>query len=177
MIPARLLRSIPSELAAVARALALCACVGALAACGEEESATPAPPPSAPPATAPPAAAPAPAPPAAPAAPDAPAARPSALPAGYPDDLPTYPAASAVATSQDGEEGLLVAFESADASDRIFEFYKDALAKQGWQLEGEMSSEGQHMLIANKGARKASVMISTESGKTEITVTVTKDAS
>jgi hypothetical protein len=150
-------------------ALAAAACATALSACGDESRA-PAPP--APPAAA--AAPPAPAP--APAAPSA-APRAAGLPDTYPDDLPTYPASSAVASSQDGEEGLLVQFESQDAPDKVFAFYKDALAQQGWQLEGEMSSEDQHMLISNKGERKASVMVAPEGGKTEITVTVTKDAS
>jgi hypothetical protein len=167
------MRSVRNRHGALAVALiaALSAGIVSLSACSEEKSA-PAPATPSPAAAPPPTAAPAPAAPAPPSG-----ARTAGLPDSYPPDLPTYPSASAVASSKDGEEGLLVAFESQDTPEKIFAYYKDALAQQGWQLEGEMSSEDQHMLIANKGERKASVMVSTEGGKTEITVTVTKDAS
>jgi len=157
----------PSALLALALAHGLLV----LGACREAE-----PPPAAtPPASPAPAAAPAPpTPPTPPAPADTPAAAPRAA-AVLPDDVPGYPGANAVASSQDGEEGLIVAFQTADDPEKIYQFYKEAFARQGWTLEGEMSSADQRMVLAGKDARRASVMVSVEGEKTEITVTVTKD--
>jgi len=67
----------------------------------------------------------------------------------------------------------LVAFQSKDTPERVFEFYRQKLAEQGWTVEGEMSSADQRMLIAGKGGRKASVLVSaSEAGETQITLTL-----
>jgi hypothetical protein len=149
--------------------LALFGCVLVGAACGREKEAVT--PPAAAPSAPAPAAQVAPPPSEAPVSPST-----VSLPKGYPEDVPSYPGATPVASNQDGDEGMIVAFQSPDDSDRVFAFYKDELPRKGWQIEGEMSSEGQHMLIAGKEKRKASILLSSEDGKTEITVTVTSDA-
>jgi len=79
-----------------------------------------------------------------------------------------------VTSSSVAEQGLLVAFQSKDTPERVFEFYRQKLAEQGWTVEGEMSSADQRMLIAGKGDRKASVLVSaSEAGETQITLTLT----
>jgi hypothetical protein len=92
-----------------------------------------------------------------------------------PADIPSYPGARVVRSSGAAEQGLLVAFQSQDTPEQVFEFYRQKLAEQGWSMEGEMSSADQRMLIAGKGDRKASVLVSAdEAGQTEITVTLTR---
>jgi hypothetical protein len=96
-----------------------------------------------------------------------------ALPKALPADIPSYPGASVVTSSSTAEQGLLIAFQSKDTAEKIFEFYRQSLAEQGWKVEGEMSSADQRMLIAGKGDRKASVLVSTsEAGETQITLTL-----
>ena len=98
-----------------------------------------------------------------------------ALPKALPADVPSYPGASVVTSSNVAEQGLLVAFQSKDTPERVFEFYRQKLAEQGWNVEGEMSSADQRMLIAGKGDRKASVLVSAgAAGETQITLTLTQ---
>jgi hypothetical protein len=92
-----------------------------------------------------------------------------------PPDVPSYPGASVVSSSNATEQGLIVAFQSKDAPEKVFEFYRQQLADRGWSVEGEMSSVDQRMLIAGKGDRKASVLVSGgEAGETQFTLTVTQ---
>ncbi|HKE11610.1 MAG TPA: hypothetical protein VKE73_08565 [Myxococcota bacterium] len=92
-----------------------------------------------------------------------------------PADVPSYPGARVVRSSGASEQGLLIAFQSQDTPEKVFEFYRQKLAEQGWSMEGEMSSADQRMLIAGKGDRKASVLVSAdEGGQTEITLTLTR---
>ncbi len=98
----------------------------------------------------------------------------AALPQDFPPDVPSYPGASFVSSSRASEQGLLFAFQSKDDPEKVFEFYREKLAEQGWHVKGEMSSADQRMLIAAKGDRKASVLVSaSERGETEIALTLT----
>jgi len=93
-----------------------------------------------------------------------------------PADVPSYPGASVVSSSRAPGQGLLVAFQAKDGPEKVFEFYRQKLAEQGWNVKGEMSSPDQWMLIAGKGDRKASVLVSVgEAGETEITLTLTHE--
>lgn len=93
-----------------------------------------------------------------------------------PADVPSYPGARVVRSSSASEQGLLIAFQSQDTPEQVFAFYRQKLAEQGWSMEGEMSSADQRMLIAGKGDRKASVLVSVDDGgQTEITLTLTRD--
>jgi hypothetical protein len=128
---------------------------------------------------------------AAPAAPDAraPATAPAAsstAPQGVPErgtplqdlpaDLPSYPGASVVSSSRAPGQGLSVAFQAKESPEKVFEFYRQKLAEQGWNVKGEMTSADQRMLIAGKGDRRASVLVSVgESGETEIMLTLTHE--
>ena len=130
------------------------------------------------PAAAPAASAPATAPAPRPTAPQAPgeAAPSGSLPKDLPADVPSYPGASVVASSSAPAQGLLIAFQSKDTPEKVFQFYRQKLAEQGWNVEGEMSSADQWMLIAGKGDRKASVLVSPgEAGETQITLTLTHE--
>jgi hypothetical protein len=99
-----------------------------------------------------------------------------APPEDLPGDIPSYPGARIVRSSGVSGEEFLIAFQSADAPEKIFEFYREKLAQQGWSVEGEMSSADQAMLIAGKGDRKASVLVSSgDSGETQITLTLTRE--
>ena len=91
-----------------------------------------------------------------------------------PVDVPSYPGASVVASSSAPKQGILISFQSKDTPEKVFEFYRQKLPAQGWNVEGEMSSADQRMLIAGKGDRKASVLVSAgDAGLTEITLTLT----
>ncbi|HME71048.1 MAG TPA: hypothetical protein VKM54_14430 [Myxococcota bacterium] len=99
-----------------------------------------------------------------------------ALPKALPADVPSYPGARVVTNSSAPEQGLLIAFQSKDSPEKVFEFYRQKLAEQGWNVEGEMSSADQRILIAGKGDRKASVLVSaSEAGETQITLTLTNE--
>jgi hypothetical protein len=81
-----------------------------------------------------------------------------------------------VRSSGASDQELLIAFRSQDTPAKIFEFYRQKLTEQGWNMEGEMSAADQDMLIAGKGDRRTSVLVSAgEAGATEITLTVTRE--
>ncbi len=106
------------------------------------------------------------------------AASPAALEAagaapGLPRDLPIYPGAVTVeATPPHGRRTSLV-LEARETPQKVAAFYRKRLLAGGWSLDGEMTVEGEYVLVASKQARRASALVSDEAGHTRITLTVT----
>jgi len=98
-----------------------------------------------------------------------------AAPAGFPRDVPIYPGAVAVVATEANDSGASVVLESRETPRKVAAFYKNRLLEGGWSLDGEMTVEGEYMLVASKQARRASALVADEEGKTRITLTVTRD--
>lgn len=145
-----------------------------LAACGRDEAA---PPPAAAPT------APAPTPPAA--APEPEAARPPAppepgivreltqdgremvtergrdipLPASFPRDVPPFPGASATMVRTVGDDSVMALFEATAPAEEVIGFYREELEREGWKIQGEAEIPQRKMLMAMKGARRVSLLV------------------
>jgi hypothetical protein len=100
-----------------------------------------------------------------------PAGEPAAtLPAGFPADVPVYPGAHPTGSLAATGKGMIVTFQSADAPEKVFSFYRAELAERGWSISGEVSVLGQGALSGTKDTRTASVVIVGATGGTQIIV-------
>jgi hypothetical protein len=93
------------------------------------------------------------------------------LPAGFPADVPVYPGARPTGSLAATRKGMVVTFQSTDAPDKIFAFYRAQLVERGWNISGEASFLGQGALSGTKDNRTASAVIVGATGSTQIIVT------
>jgi hypothetical protein len=82
----------------------------------------------------------------------------TALPADFPKDAPLYPGGKVV-LSTDTKDGKSVMLETADAADKVVEFYEKNLKDQGWEAESAIKSAQNTTLIAKKEKRTLAVNI------------------
>jgi hypothetical protein len=186
MSPSRPLRA-PASLAALVLALAL--------ACGGQEergnAQAPATPDSAPPAEAP----------ASVEDPTAPAATPSApsgpvvsrtlthdgeifeaeygkadqLPSDFPDDVPLYANARPLSSMASRDHGTVVNLRSADPPAAVYAWYREHYAAQGWEIEQAREDRARSTLVARKGNRVSSIVITSVPGATQALLLVAED--
>lgn len=97
-----------------------------------------------------------------------------ATPAGLPRDLPIYPGAVTLEATEAHGKGTSMVLECRETPQKVAAFYKHRLLEGGWSLDGEMTVEGEYMLVATKQARRASALVADEAGRTRITLTVTR---
>ncbi len=95
----------------------------------------------------------------------------AALPAGFPADVPVYPGARPTGSLAATRTGMVVTFQSTDAPDKVFAFYRTQLVERGWSISGEASFLGQGALSGTKDNRTASAVIVGATGSTQIIVT------
>ena len=93
------------------------------------------------------------------------------LPADLPGDVPLYPGASLTWTASD-EAGLMVSFSTADDLDTVAEYFRKEFAAQGWLAEAS-DQRGGRTILAVKGSREATVMVTGEGDTTHIDVILT----
>jgi hypothetical protein len=82
----------------------------------------------------------------------------AALPGDFPKDAPVYPGVKVV-LSTNTKEGMTVMLETADAADKVVEFYEKNLKDQGWEAESALKSAQNTTLIAKKEKRTLAVNI------------------
>ncbi len=90
------------------------------------------------------------------------------LPANLPGDVPLYPGASLTWAASD-ETGLLVSFSTADDPETVAEYFRKEFTAQGWLAEAS-NQPGGRTVLAVKGSREATVMVSGEGDTTNIDV-------
>ena len=93
------------------------------------------------------------------------------LPADLPGDVPLYPGASLTWANSD-ETALLVSFSTADDPDTVAEYFRKEFASQGWLAEASHQPGGR-TILAVKGSREATVMVTGEGDTTNIDVILT----
>jgi len=82
------------------------------------------------------------------------------IPDDYPKDIPVYPGAKVTLTQSLSEKNTrTLMLETADAADKITEFYKKGLESNGWKVENTMMSGDMNMLTAAKENRQAVLQI------------------
>jgi hypothetical protein len=90
------------------------------------------------------------------------------LPSDLPGDVPLYPGASLTWSNSD-EAGLLVSFSTADDPNTVAEYFRKEFAAQGWLAEAS-EQPGARTIVAVKGTREATVMVTGEGGTTNVDV-------
>jgi hypothetical protein len=90
------------------------------------------------------------------------------LPADLPGDVPLYPGASPTWVTSD-ESGSLVSFSTADDPETVAEYLLREFAAQGWLAEASNQPAGK-TILAVKGSREATVMVTVEGDTTNLDV-------
>lgn len=98
------------------------------------------------------------------------------VPADWPTDVPTYPGStveySATANPTDGKQAHAMTLSTTDTATAVADFYKKELASKGWKIEGTMAQGDMTFLGATKDALALSIAVSTQDGKTMVTLGV-----
>jgi outer membrane lipoprotein-sorting protein len=97
------------------------------------------------------------------------------VPDGFPKDIPIYPGAEIQMSSSDpGTKTFAVQALSADAIDKVAEYYKKEMKAQGWN-EGDgvvqTGANPMHMLNFDKAGMSAMVMVMAQDGKALVSIT------
>jgi hypothetical protein len=100
---------------------------------------------------------------------------PAGLPGDLPRDLPIYPGAVTVEATRPRGRATSLVFEAQETPEKVAAFYRRRLLAGGWSLDGEMTVEGEYVLVASKQARRASALVSDQEGRTRITLTLTRN--
>ena len=94
-----------------------------------------------------------------------------ALPKNFPDDVPRYPGAAVLSSMSQGNAMSMVTFQTADAVDRVYEFYNAKLRDDGWEIVNEVTTPQMRMISVKKKAdREANITVISGEGKSTITV-------
>ncbi len=80
------------------------------------------------------------------------------LPADFPAEIPLYPNRALLEVSQP-EQGFLTRWSSADGSDRVVEFYRQELQKNGWKLDGQPIDKTQGTFEASREGLQVAVNV------------------
>lgn len=99
------------------------------------------------------------------------------IPRDFP--LPVYPNATTTGSvSAEGgsgdEQSRFLMLATKDPLEKVSSYYDSALIAAGWKIEGRQSSGSLINLSASRGDLEANVMVSGESGKTTISLSVSK---
>lgn len=101
----------------------------------------------------------------------------SSIPKDFP--LPLYPNATTTGSvSADGgaggERSKFLMLASKDPVEQVSKYYLDELKASGWKVENQETSGGLINLSASQKDMEANVLVSGESGKTTISLSVSK---
>jgi len=90
------------------------------------------------------------------------------IPDDYPKDVPVYSAKVVMSQSASEKNARNLMLESADAADKIADYYKKELERNGWKTETTVATSGLQMLGANKDQRQVMIQITDSGGKRNI---------
>lgn len=86
---------------------------------------------------------------------------------GLPEDVPAYPNAEGGFST----EGM-VTFTSSDDAVTVAEFYRDALAAEGWTKQSDDELGSTISQVWQKDGRQLTLMVSPDDGKTNVTIMI-----
>jgi len=84
------------------------------------------------------------------------------LPDGFPSDVPVFE--GKVVSSIKAEKGFSVTIEAEAGVMDVFDFYKDKLPAEGWNIVSEMKVEDGGAIVAEKGDQSVQVTVGVDSG-------------
>jgi hypothetical protein len=97
------------------------------------------------------------------------------LPTDFPDDVPLYGNAKPLSSMAAPNHGTVVNLRTSDPPERMFAWYQEQYAAQGWEIELAREEHARSTLVARKGNRISSVVILGVPGATQALVTVAED--
>ncbi|MGV0025633.1 S-layer homology domain-containing protein [Phormidesmis priestleyi] len=80
------------------------------------------------------------------------------LPADFPAEIPLYPNRALLEVSQPDQE-FLTRWSSPDGSDRVVDFYRQELQKNGWKLDGQPIDKTQGTFEASRDGLQVTVNV------------------
>lgn len=97
------------------------------------------------------------------------------MPKNFPTDVAAYKGAQVI-TSTEAEDGVSLTLKTADSVEKVTNFYKNGLSKNGWNAIKTNTLEGSSLITAKKGDRELVLTVSTdkEDNKTIILIVVGK---
>ncbi|HPZ06943.1 MAG TPA: hypothetical protein PL110_02425 [Candidatus Eremiobacteraeota bacterium] len=95
----------------------------------------------------------------------------------FPSDVPLYPGAEILSTiTYKDKHVTTVSLETSDSIDKIKEFYKKELVRNGWKFEGVFSTDKSMMFAGRKDKRTAGIAITSgEKSKNNIAISITEN--
>jgi hypothetical protein len=99
----------------------------------------------------------------------------SELPGSLAQDVPLYAQALPISSMTSAGHGTIVNLRSDDAAALISAWYGTELPARGWKLEKQSGAAGSHLVIARKGGRKATVLITGGPQGSQILLTVLEE--
>jgi hypothetical protein len=103
----------------------------------------------------------------------------AAIPENFPKDVPQYPGAELQTVMTNTEEGVSsIEATTADALDKVMDWFKDQVAKNGWQPDQTMTMDGDspmRMMTCKKENRQLMLNITSSGGVTHINCMESKE--
>lgn len=96
-----------------------------------------------------------------------------ALPEGFPQDVPIYPAAK-VTTSGKTPETMSVVLATTDPAKKVLDFYNEKLKANTWNIQATVNTEEGGMVTAAKGKSTCSVHVGRGDGQTTVVLGVSE---
>ncbi len=93
------------------------------------------------------------------------------LPDNWPDDVPVYEGLKLL-TAMTAPEGSTIQGTTTDSLDKVTEFYKDRVTKDGWTEQTTMTQPQMSMLSYTKEQRTLVVTIGAADAETSVSLTV-----
>lgn len=102
---------------------------------------------------------------------------PGQLPTDFPDDVPIYSGSEPQSSLSAPGRGQVVHLRTGADSAYVFDYYREALASEGWEEEFNESHRGDHEIRTRKGNRVTRVTIKTDGTVTMILLSVGEERS
>ncbi len=93
----------------------------------------------------------------------------------FPKDVPVYSPAKVTMSQVLREKNAMASLSTQDDTTKVATFYKEAMPKEGWSLEGEMNMGAMIILQGKKGKNLLNISIVKGEEETSITMAVTED--
>ena len=97
------------------------------------------------------------------------------LPTDFPDDVPLYGNARPMASMAAPGRGTIVNLRSSDPPADVFAWYQEHYQAQGWEIEHAKQEHARSTVVARKGNRVSSVVITAIPGATQALLTVAEE--
>lgn len=97
------------------------------------------------------------------------------LPSDFPEDVPLYGNARPLSSMSSPQHGAIVNLRSADPPEDVFTWYRDHYAEEGWEIEVAKEERARRTIVARKGNRVSSVVITGLPGATQTILSVLED--